>query len=396
MDQVAIYIHIPFCRTRCPYCDFNTYAGLGAYQDAYVAALVEDIASFASGHSGQVEGETLYLGGGTPSLLSAPQVGQLIGACQSYLKLGPKAEATLEANPATVNEGYLRELRRLGVNRLSLGAQSFNPKGLRILGRDHAPAAVVGSYRAARRAGFDNVNLDLIYGWPGQTLHAWAADLRAAVSLDPEHLSLYPLTLEEDTPLGRQAAAGHIQLPSEDLVAEMYERAEEVLEEAGYRHYEISNWARPPTKAGQGKARALACQHNLFYWRNRPYLGFGAGAHSYYGGLRYYQVRDPRDYIRRLQAGQNAVEGCYSVSRADEIIDTLLLGLRLDEGIAFADFAARFGQDLRHLYRPEIGELCQLNLLEQDEAGIRLTRRGRLLANEALVRFLRRPSDPAP
>lgn len=430
----GLYVHIPFCRARCAYCDFNTYAGLEYLLTDYVAALEREISfQVPQRETWNLEPVTLYFGGGTPSLLSLAQVERILSALHRTFALAEDAEITLEANPGTVDLAYLQGLRALGVNRLSLGVQSFDEAMLRLLGRIHTAAEAVESYRLARAAGFDNVNLDLIYGLPGQTLAHWQATLAQAVALAPDHLSLYALTLEHDVPLARRIARGELPPPDDDAAAAMYELAEETLATAGYVHYEISNWARRvpsstfhPFGFAQGKVSRftpnmepgtgnleLACRHNLLYWRNQPYLGFGAGAHSSLpspgrrgaGGevwMRWRNVLHPAEYIARLpryitvdamyrglQRGEDVAEEVQDLALPAVMAETMILGLRLvQEGVRFADFRQRFRRDVREVYGVQLAELRELGLLEMDDEAVRLTPRGRLLGNEVFQRFL--------
>ena len=426
----GLYVHIPFCRARCAYCDFNTYAGLEHLLADYVAALEREIEFHVSRFMFHVEKPetwnlehgTLYFGGGTPSLLSLRHFERILSAIRRTFALAKGAEITLEANPGTVDLAYLRGLRALGVNRLSLGVQSFDDATLRLLGRIHTAAEAVEAYRLARAAGFTNVNLDLIYGLPGQTLTHWRATLAQAVALAPDHLSLYALTLEHDVPLARRIARSELPPPDDDVAAAMYELAEETLAAAGYVHYEISNWARKvPSSKFQVPSCTLnveretwnlelACRHDLVYWRNQPYLGFGAGAHSSWpaGALpspgrrgaggevrggevwrRWRNVLHPAEYIARLQRGEDVAEEIQELDIPTVMAETMILGLRLvQEGVRLADFQQRFGQDMREVYGAQLVELRELGLLEMDAEAVRLTPRGLLLGNEVFQRFL--------
>lgn len=380
---IGLYLHVPFCRTRCHYCDFNAYAGLDAWHARYVAALRREIALVGE-RRGPLVARTLFFGGGTPSLLPPAAIAALIADCRQHLGLRGDAEITVEANPATVDLADLRALRAAGVNRLSIGVQSLQPHGLRALGRDHSAVAAVACYAQARAAGFDTINLDFIYGWPGQTLADWQADLDRMLELRPEHLALYALTVEEGTPLARLVAQGRVRPVDDDRCADMYERAVEELAAAGYRHYEISNWARPAAAGGA----ALVCQHNLIYWRNEPYLGLGCGAHSCFGGRRFWNVRAPQEYVRRIEQGAPVEAGGEDLTPAVALAEEVILRLRLDEGLDFATVAARRGADPRAVYGPALAELAALGLIDLDAAGARLTRRGRLLSNAVFVRLL--------
>jgi oxygen-independent coproporphyrinogen-3 oxidase len=381
MNAVGVYVHIPFCVAKCNYCAFNSYAGLEHLHADYVDAVKREIRECA--HSRKpAHASSVYVGGGTPSAMSTELLEMILQECQESFAPSADAEISVEANPGTVSETSLSALRERGVNRLSFGAQSFDDRALEFLGRIHTAADVKRGYRSARRAGFQNVNLDLIYGIPEQTLRGWRRDLAAAIELEPEHLSLYCLTVEEGTPLARSISHGEVPSPDPDLAAEMYAWAEERLGEAGYGHYEISNWA----VAGR------ECQHNLTYWRNLPYLGFGAGAHSFDGGARYCNVASPEEYVRRLEGGQEATAERYEIDQTLEMSDTMIMGLRLCQGISFSDFEERFGVSAIEVYGEQIKELIGLGLLDAHARAIRPTARGRLLGNEVFERFL--PSAP--
>jgi len=268
---LSLYVHIPFCRRRCGYCDFNTYAGMESWIAPYSAALKQEITEVALATGARLPVGTVFWGGGTPSLLPIEQIAPIQNAYSQYYALLSDVEITLEANPGTVSLSWLTELRRLGFNRLSFGMQSANPDELRLLDRAHAPQDVQSAVAWSRQAGFDNLNLDLIYGIPNQRLSDWQNTLSAALQLEPEHLSLYSLIVEPGTPLAAQVESGRLPPPDDDLAADMMDLAAEVLSAAGFVQYEISNFARGLTRA---------CRHNLQYWRNLPYLGFGAGAHG--------------------------------------------------------------------------------------------------------------------
>jgi oxygen-independent coproporphyrinogen-3 oxidase len=374
--DAGLYIHIPFCQVRCSYCDFNTYSGLGHLVDDYVAALCLEIQAKRQAADRAV---TIYFGGGTPSLLSADHLQRILAACRQTYPISAGAEITVEANPGTVTLESLRSMRDLGVNRLSLGVQSFDDTLLRFLDRLHGAAQARDAYAAARQAGFQNISLDFMYGLPGQTLAHWRDTLAQAIALQPNHLSLYGLTLEEHTPMARRVTSGQIIMPDDDRVADMYDLAEDMLGQAGYVHYEISNWAQRAD---------LAAQHNSLYWRRQPYFGFGAGAHSFDGLRRYANVLHPRQYIASISAHQSAVAESEVISPAMAMSETMFLGLRLlQEGVSETEFAARHRQSLS-VFAPRIKTLIELGLLEQRGERLLLTRRGRLLSNQVFVRFL--------
>ncbi len=381
MSSWAIYIHIPFCIRRCPYCDFNTYAGLERLQKPYVEALEREIRAYGQ-RLGRPQVPTVFFGGGTPTTLTGEQLCTILGAVREAFDVLPNAEITSEANPGTVDSNRFSAMRDAGFNRLSLGVQSFNDDELHFLGRIHSAEEATEAYYEAHLAGFRNVNLDLMFGLPLQEAATWKRSLRRAIELKPEHLSLYALTVEQGTPLARWVADGRVPPPDDDAAAEMYDLACDVLEKAGYRHYEISNWAL----AGE---RDWRCRHNLVYWRYEPYLGFGAGAHSFDGKRRWWNVSPVAGYIDRLSRGETPVESWEDLDERLAMGEMMMVGLRLlEEGVPDARFRARFGISLQDAFSEEIGEMTQMGLVEWHDAGLRLTRRGWLVANRVFARFL--------
>jgi oxygen-independent coproporphyrinogen III oxidase len=324
---------------------------------------------------------SIFFGGGTPSLLSPSQVERVLDAAHRW-PVAPDAEITLEINPDDPSTDYFRSLRSLGVNRISLGVQTLDDAMLRRLGRRHDAATAVAAVRSARDAGFDNVSIDLMFALPDQTLAHWTTTIEQALTLEADHLSLYNLTIEPETPFATWSAAGSLPVPDDDLAADMYETAIDRLGAGGYEHYEISNWAR---RSPNQDRRA---QHNLRYWRNQPYFGVGAGAHSSYNGFRYANLRAPLGYIKRQAAGESAIDSAERISRELEHGETMLLGLRLAEGVSRSAFAARFGVDVEDIFGPVLTELAEVGLLEGAGDRIRLTQRGRFLGNEVFCRFL--------
>ena len=392
----SLYIHIPFCRHRCGYCDFNTYAGQEELIEAYISALCREIDLAAASAGEAVTAHTVFLGGGTPSLLPVVQIERVLNTIRRSFRLLPEAEISLEANPGTLSPKYLQDLRLVGVNRLSLGVQSANPTELRLLERQHEFGDVIRAVTWARRAGFDNLNLDLIFGLPGQRLETWQRTLENALRLNPDHLALYALTLEHGTPFGRWAERGLLAEPDPDVAAGMYELASEWLAEGGFEQYEISNWGRRMPGGD-----VLACRHNLQYWRNLPYLGFGAGAHGYAADFRTANVLAPAAYIRRCNSSWDpksafprtpATNSLETIAEKTEMGETMMMGLRLTrEGVGEEIFLRRFGRSLEAVYGQEIGKLQELGLLEWAGNGkrrLRLTPRGRLLGNQVFYRFI--------
>ncbi len=411
MNPIGVYLHIPFCAARCTYCDFNVYVGLGRLQERYARALVREIELTAELH-GRLPVRTIYFGGGTPTLLSLNQFEVVLRACTNHFSVTEGAEISVEGNPDGLSEDYLCGLRVLGVNRLSLGAQVFDDAKLRLLGRTHSAADIATAVECARRVGFDNLNLDLIYGLPDQSLADWQATLNRAIDFDPDHISCYALQVEEHTALQVQVARGRLPAPDPDLTADMYDLARARLAAAGFCHYEISNWARSVSGFGfrvsgyrpwlapdqletrNPKPETLAselkpCEHNLIYWRNEPYLGLGAGAHGWFGGERTVNELRPRTYMERVEAGELPVVAREPIDLPLEMAETVFQGLRLvEEGLEFERFARRFGRRLEVVYGQELRELRQMGLITVDEQRVRLAPEALLVSNEVFERFL--------
>nr|MBA3827233.1 radical SAM family heme chaperone HemW [Ktedonobacterales bacterium] len=384
LDTISLYIHIPFCHKKCHYCDFNSYAGMLGWRTKYVAALVREITLLGEA-TRQADGtrrvcRTIFFGGGTPSLLRATEVAAILAAANEAFAVVADAEITLEANPGTLEYHHLAELRATGVNRLSMGAQSFDAGLLQWMGRIHSPEEITMAVHAARAGGFDNLNLDFIFALPDQTMVQWTDTLERAIALEPNHLSLYSLIVEPTTPLFDWVEAGQVAPASEDSAADMYVAAQERLAGAGYAQYEISNWARDGRRS----------EHNLTYWRNLPYLGVGAGAFSYYEQRRYSNVRGVGEYVRAIAdwspdgpvgaVGGPVVESD-TASRATEMSQTVILALRLNEGLDLAHFAARFGNPFEAVFAAQAADPLRWGLLEYAEGALRLTERGRLVGN---------------
>lgn len=381
-NTLSLYLHVPFCRSKCTYCAFNTYTRLEHLIEPFVAALIAELRSCASGASGS-QVHTIFFGGGTPSLLQPAQLAGILDVIHSNFSVSEDAEISLEANPNDLNGAWLRATRAAGINRLSLGVQSAHARELRLFARRHDCDQVARAVLDARRAGFSNLNLDLIYGIPEQTLADWAHTLEQVLRLGPEHLSLYALSLEAGTPLRAWVERGKVPAPDEDLAADQYDLASDLLAAAGYEQYEISNWCLP----------GHACRHNLQYWRNLSWLGLGPGAHGHAAGLRTRTVRSPQRYIQRCNTPAAARRYPQTpatadhdrLTRADEISDTLIMGLRLtQEGVARATFRERFGEDLLALHGPLLRRHEAQGLLEIDRHRVRLSHAGRLLANVVL------------
>ncbi|WP_322814501.1 radical SAM family heme chaperone HemW [Chloroflexus sp.] len=390
-----LYLHIPFCHRRCSYCDFNTYANMEHRIEAYVDALCQELAMLrdrlpplpASPEAAALR-PSIFFGGGTPSMLSPAQIERILQTAAEIVPL-TGAEISLEANPGTVlGRDYLRDLRSLGINRLSMGVQSLHDPTLRMLGRIHTAAEAYASFNDARAVGFESINLDFIFGLPGQDIEQWRATLTEIIRWEVDHIALYSLILEENTPLYAQVTAGRLQIPDDDLTGSMYELAMEMLGAAGYRHYEISNWVRPSASDRPDVPPALACQHNLAYWLNSDYLAAGAGAHGHVFPQRYANLRPIDSYITAVQSGRRPIAETTLLTSADLAAETMFMGLRLDIGVGFAHFAARVGQSLLDYYGPTLDQLSQQGLIECSAQRVYLTPRGRMLGNQVFAHFV--------
>jgi oxygen-independent coproporphyrinogen-3 oxidase len=372
---LGIYIHVPFCSSRCSYCDFATEVYDEAAAGRYLAALGREFAASAP-LLGKKRLDTLYLGGGTPPALGATSLARLLAAATSRFDVAAEAEVTCEANPESLSAAVLDALVAGGVNRLSLGIQTFDADLLQVLGRRHDAEQAEDAYWRARGAGFENVSVDLMYGLPGQSARLWEEDLSRLLALKPEHVSLYALTLEPGVPLAQESAA-HV-FPSGDEQAAMYYHAVEALAAAGFGHYEISNFARPGRE----------CRHNLKYWRDEEYVGFGPSAASFRAGGRYRNPAGLEDYCAAAATGRWPLADAEPSDPYREMRTAAVLGLRLTAGIDALAFAARTGIDPRRYYEKELAELVAAELVAVEGAVVRLTRRGLFLSDEVFARLI--------
>jgi oxygen-independent coproporphyrinogen-3 oxidase len=383
-EEFGVYIHIPFCSHICPYCDFNTYSGQSDRIPVYVEAVRREVAFWAAQFDGRAA-SSIFIGGGTPSLLSPQQIRSILTACESGFEVVRDAEITIEANPNNLDEGYCTGLLESGVNRLSIGAQTLDRRGLRTLGRMHEGADIADAVAAARRAGFENLSLDFIYGWPGQTLDQWQSDLNAVLAGEagdrpPEHLSLYGLIVEPGTPMADAVHRGILTPVNDDMAADFYELAMSMLAEAGWIHYEIANWASSPR---------VVSRHNAIYWRNGDYAGIGAGAHGHVRNRRTMNQPSPVRYIAAVNGEDSAVTNVEVLDGATAMGETMMLGLRLLlDGVSPPLFELRHGVSLREHFGPQIARLTAMRLLDAGDDRVRLTSRGVLLANSVCAEFL--------
>lgn len=371
----GVYVHIPFCRHRCHYCDFNTYEGLEDLYRGYVDALVASIEGW--GRQTRVA-TSVFFGGGTPTLLDPADLGRILNAIRMRVGLIPGAEVTIEANPETVDAGRFEELLDAGFNRVSIGVQSTAAGVLSGLGRTHDGRRAIEAVRSARRAGFEEVNADLIYGSPWEEAGDWLRSLEETAAVEPTHISAYALTVEQGTPLATLVATGRVADVDPDIQAERHAVAEETLGSLGYERYEISNWARPGS----------ACVHNLLYWCSGDYLAFGAGAHGHLDGSRWWNVRLPRDFIAAAGAGRPVEAGREELSPDERAGEALMLGLRLVSGIEVDGFVGRFGRAAWDRRLPALEAAIREGALIRREGSISLAPRATMLANEVIARVM--------
>jgi len=374
-ESLSIYVHIPFCARRCAYCDFNTYAWRGSIVRDTLQAICSHIEST---DAGDVVVPTIFFGGGTPSFPDPEGIIRILDTIRSRLHVLPDAEISIEANPGTTDRARYAILRQAGFNRLSMGVQAFDDQLLQVLGRIHTAGEAICSFEAARQAGFENINIDLMFALPGQTMQQWQRTLRTATSLQPEHISCYSLTIEPNTPFYTLHQRGQLNLPDEETDLRMYLYAIRALTRAGYEHYEISNFARP----------GYRCRHNILYWLNEEYLGFGPGAVSYRHGVRWKCLSNPRRYVQAVRDGLSLIEEEERLDASASLGETIMLMLRLREGVDVRAVEERYGVNLTQRYAHQLNRLQRLRLLEVTPDYWRITPRGLPIANTICAEFL--------
>jgi oxygen-independent coproporphyrinogen-3 oxidase len=376
-----LYIHIPFCFRKCPYCAFFSQEPTRDDLDCYFNLLRDEMLIRSTAISSHSEVTSIYFGGGTPSLMKPHQIGGLLECAGKHFNIGSSAEITLEANPGTIDLHRLADFRQAGINRLSLGIQSFDDRMLTTLGRIHTSQQSLQAFEDARTAGFDNIGIDLINSLPGQTAEMWQSELEQAIELTPEHLSVYGLTIEEDTPFATKYA-NSTQVPDQDQSADMFETADNLLTSRGYEHYEIANYALPGRRS----------VHNSGYWHRDGYLGLGAGAHSLLKddgfGTRRCNISNLDAYSTALQNGCLAEDEVMSLAYDDAVAEIMFLGLRMADGVSFCGFRDSFGRELKDVFGQQIADLAAKGLITEHSSGIKLTRRGMLLSNQVFQQFL--------
>jgi oxygen-independent coproporphyrinogen-3 oxidase len=384
----GLYVHIPFCVHKCVYCDFYSISDL-SLKTEFLRALSAEIAAAAAE---QLVFDTIYFGGGTPSVLDPADVEGILDGIGSKFRLAGPVEVTLEANPGTVDFERLKRFRKAGVTRLNLGVQSFREENLRRLGRIHSAGQAHEAVAAARRAGFEEVGLDLIYALPGQARADWAAELESALAFEPEHIAAYMLTVEPGTPLAEAQRCGRFRPASEETAAELFLTTSEMLSDRGYRHYEISNFAR----CAAGSRDPRISRHNSKYWSHAPYLGFGPAAHSFLPPRRFWNHRDVRRYIDDVRAGRRPLAGAETLSVEQQMLEAVLLEMRTAAGIDLDGFKARFGMDFRRLCGPAADELTKHGLVTLNRERCAPTRQGMLYLNSVVAALTDSPAimDP--
>jgi oxygen-independent coproporphyrinogen-3 oxidase len=397
-DLAGIYIHIPFCERKCVYCNFNTTDFNGALASRYTPAVASEIRHWGRLLAGQpshtgaphkLPVDSIFLGGGTPSTLKPEQLAELVDACRGSFEICPGAEITIEINPSSSVVAAMRDWRQAGINRASVGVQSFIDRELKALSRTHSARDAVATVAALREAGFDNISLDLIAGLPEQTRSDWEFNLSRALELEPEHLSLYLLEVKEGTQLHTQIQRGRLQPPDDDLAAEMYEMICSATGDAGYEHYEISNFALAPQDRRPSAGPSLyRSRHNMKYWTGAPFYGVGCGAHSYDGISRWINIKQTERYIESVSITGQAIAERTDLSSDTRAAEALFMGLRLIEGVDVETFQNRYGLDLSGRYGGELDRLAEAGLVETTAGRLRLTPRGLLLSNEVFVAFV--------
>ena len=377
MKRSGLYIHIPFCLRKCNYCDFISYDYNHELAEEFLLALFSEFKLLKERYDSP-QLDTVYFGGGTPTCLSGEELARILEEVANTFSIAEGAEITCEMNPATGLKEDLEVMKEAGFNRLSIGVQAFDDETLNYLGRIHNLEQVLETYRLARQVGFDNINLDLIFAIPGQTKEDWRKSLKEVLRLNPEHLSLYNLKIEEDTPFYRMLEADELEPADEDIEYWMYKEAIDMLEEAGFEHYEISNFARPGHRS----------RHNMGYWQYKPYLAAGPAAHGFDGKRRYYNLSHLEDYRDHLAKGRLPWVEELELSQQEQMEEYLFMGLRVVDGIDITDFEKRFGKSIYQIYGDRIKKLINRQLLQLNDNRLSLTPEGFFLGNEVFAEFL--------
>ena len=394
---IGLYIHIPFCETKCSYCDFNTYAGIENLLTQYIDSICKEIKLWGSVIP-NAHISTIFFGGGTPSYIPANLLGQILNTIKNEMDTTNCTEITIESNPNDLSEiKKLEYYLKIGINRISIGIQSFNDIHLKNIDRRHSSSEGIHAIKNAKSAGFENINIDLMFGLPNQTKHEWIQTLQVVPTIPIQHISMYCLTIEKNTPMFHQVNQGVLQMPDQDLAAEMYEIATDFMKQENFRNYEISNWAK----------NNKICEHNLAYWKNQQFIGIGPGAHSLLSSYRFSNIESPKKYIQKLKSNpdfektQNnkqtdkdkfltipTTENYEKQDVKTKMSDTMIMGLRLDSGINLDEFEEKFQIKIEKIFPGKIDKLISENLINKKNNQIKLSDKGKLLGNEVFINFL--------
>ena len=385
-NGLGLYVHIPFCLSKCNYCDFNTYAGIENQFTSITNALVSEL-NYWSEVLQQPKINTVFLGGGTPSYLPDKQKSLIFEAINSKFDLDNDIEITMECNPDDITPSRLDQWISLGINRLSLGIQSFDETILQSIGRRHTGKDAIQAIEYSRNSGVENINIDLMFGLPNQELSDWVKTIKLALETNVSHFSIYGLQLEKGTPLEASVLSGKISIPGDEITADMYEAACDILENTSYKQYEISNWS----------VKGKQCKHNLLYWENKSYIGCGPGASSYVNGVRFTNIKSPKGYVKAFKKTNPNADDIFHSDAIFEsepqtvpiaVLETMMLGLRLNEGISDKQFRKRLGTSMFTVFEKEIRKLVESGLITNNNRCLKLTRKGKLLANEVISQFV--------
>lgn len=378
MDRsIGIYIHVPFCKAKCYYCDFNSFACRDELVPAYFSALKKEIYLYREKLKGY-NIKSIFIGGGTPSAIDSHYIYEVMNIINGEFTVDKTAEISIETNPGTLTGEKLEMYKSIGINRLSIGLQAFQNRILKSLGRIHTSEEFEQNFTLARKIGFDNINVDLIFGIPGQTLEDWRETLMMVTALEPQHLSCYSLKIEEGTVFGDKLEKGEIMPLDDDIDREMYSFCKDYLADKGYKHYEISNFSKP----------GFACRHNLIYWKTEEYIGFGAGAHSFFEANRFNNIYDIESYVDGINEGKKIIENVEFINRTENMSEFMILGLRLIDGIPTEEFKNRFNEDIFNVYGSQINKLVEKELLIVKEGTITLSSLGLDCANQVFMEFI--------
>ena len=377
-QPLGLYIHIPYCIHKCGYCDFNSHPIKQDEMDHYIDALVVEMKHYAKIYTNTNIIKTIFLGGGTPTTLNPFQLERILKECVNEFTIASNAEITIEANPATVGIELMKSIRTMGYNRISIGVQSFDKAELKLLDRAHGPKEIHSTVDCARKAGFDNLSLDLMFAVPNQSLSSWENNLNKALEKNPEHLSTYNLTIEQGTAFSKLQSNGKLIMPDDDHQLELYKKTIERLTKKGFHHYEISNFAH----------RGKECKHNITYWENKNTLGLGAGASSYMNGTRFKNINLPAHYIRQVKEKKIAVEHSETLEPRQAMGETIMLGLRLLQGISIHQFEKRFQISFINLFRNIISALKEKELVIIEKDYLRLSQKGLFWADSVILEFI--------